>query len=479
MASRIGFVSRRGLRAVQSADAGQSLRGQTMWIAGTVAFAAAAFGAFAASDPRLALILLAAAALVPAVLFPIAGLAMLVSITALVPFDIQNRFGIASGADDPGLLVVDVLLIIGLAHAGWLWLRRGWDTPMVLGTLVLVLAVAQFFHGLAGDWPANDAGTETRRFVLGVGGFLLALHVFEREGLRQRAVGGLLVLGLAVGVWGLAQWYLGISFTQDGELGVRDAVPFTTSGRGQLQGGLFVYPIVVILTFAALVSGALSGRWRIAVALVLALNALALLFTYERTFWAAAVLGCAFVLVRESPAGRRRAFVTTPLVAGALVLLLAVTAPGDLVAAGERLVSVSKFQTDESVRYRQIESAAVADAIRERPLIGHGFGAGVTWDFVSSGVGETTTFAHNGYLWLAWKLGTIVAGLVILGIAASIARRAGTRGPSLHAVLRRGAQGALVALLVINITFPSFNNLAAGVTTGIVLALCWRPVARL
>lgn len=120
----------------------------------------------------------------------------------------------------------------------------------------------------------------------------------------------------------------------------------------------------------------------------------------------------------------------------------------------------------------------MADAIREEPLIGHGFGAGVSWEFVSSGVGETTTFAHNGYLWLAWKLGIIAAGLVVLGIVASIVRRAGTRGPSLPAVLRRGAQGALVALLIINITFPSFNNLAAGVATGIVLALCWRPVGR-
>ncbi len=74
-------------------------------------------------------------------------------------------------------------------------------------------------------------------------------------------------------------------------------------------------------------------------------------------------------------------------------------------AAVERLLSVSQVRTDDSLQYRQEESAAVLEAIRQSPLLGHGFGAGVTWRMISEGVGDTTTFAHNGYLWLVWKVG--------------------------------------------------------------------------
>jgi O-antigen ligase len=254
-------------------------------------------------------------------------------------------------------------------------------------------------------------------------------------------------------------------------------VPFTTAGRGQLQGGLYFFPLAVIMSFAALVSGGVQRTWRPAVWAVLALNSMCLLFTYERTFWAAAVLGCAFVLLREGAVGRRRALTVVPLAAAALVLVLGATSPNDLVAAGERLLSVTQFKTDDSVEYRQIESAAVLRAVEDRPLIGHGFGAAITWKLISSGTNATTTFAHNGYLWLVWKAGLLVALLVVAGLLWSVARRSGAYGPSMPAVLRRGAQGALLGLLLVNVTFPSFNHLGIGVVTGLLVALCWRSSA--
>jgi O-antigen ligase len=159
---------------------------------------------------------------------------------------------------------------------------------------------------------------------------------------------------------------------------------------------------------------------------------------------------------------------------GGMLLVLAATAPGDLVAAGQRLLSVTKVHTDDSVKYRQEESAAVITAIKESPLIGHGFGAEITWSGVSTGFGETTTFAHNGYLWLAWKVGILVGLVVVAGMIASIARRTGARGPTLQAVLRRGAQGALLGLLLVNVTFPSFNHLGISVVSGLLVALCWQ-----
>lgn len=464
-------------------DAALERRGPLWRLAGAVGtvsvVVAAGLGALAGAHPVLGAVLVGGAALVlVALLWPLAALAILLSITTLVPFSIQNRFGVGGGTDDPGLLAIDVLLVLALCRAGVAFLRRRWDGPMLLATLLLLLLAVQLLHGVLNGWPVNEVGTEVRRAVLAVGAILLSLHVLDREGVRRRLPAVLVLLGLAVGAWGLTQWYLGIEFLGEIDLGVREEVPLTTTGRGQLQGGLFFFPLAVIVSFAALVSGVTPRGWRPFVWAVLALNGMSLLFTYERTFWAAAVLGCGFVLLREGRAGRLRALTVAPLAVGGLLFVLAVTAPGDLIAAGQRLLSVTQFRTDDSVEYRRNESAAVLQAIDERPLTGHGFGAGITWEGVSSGAGETSTFAHNGYLWLAWKVGILVGLLIVAGMVASIVRKAGARGPSLHAVLRRGAQGALLGLLLINVTFPSFNHLGISVTTGLLLALCWRPTVR-
>jgi hypothetical protein len=42
-------------------------------------------------------------------------------------------------------------------------------------------------------------------------------------------------------------------------------------------------------------------------------------------------------------------------------------------------------------------------------------------------------------------------------------------------VLRIGAQASLLGLLLINVTFPSFNALSIAAVTGLLLALCWAP----
>jgi hypothetical protein len=108
----------------------------------------------------------------------------------------------------------------------------------------------------------------------------------------------MLALGLALGMWGIAQWALHIAFGAGGDVGVRQGVSLTTNGRGQLQGGLFVFPIAILLALAALISGHVRDAFtRIALIAVVILNGVALALTFERGVWVATLAGFCFLIL--------------------------------------------------------------------------------------------------------------------------------------------------------------------------------------
>jgi O-antigen ligase len=272
------------------------------------------------------------------------------------------------------------------------------------------------------------------------------------------------------------QWTIDMPFLISEDAGVRDGVRFTSAGRGQIQGGLFAFPVAVVLGVAALLSEQVrSARTRALLALVVALNAIDLVLTYERTFWVATLLALALLGIRAGRPQRARAVV----VAGALIAIviggLAVAAPRDLTAARERLVSIGDYGSDLSVRYRLTESRHVIDQIRARPLVGSGLGATILWGRAYEGVRPSTeSFAHNGYLWLAWKLGVPAAGLLVLLLVVAVLWRR-PRGPTVLEAVRGGAQAALVLLLLASLTFPAFEALGITAVMGVLAALAFAP----
>ena len=286
-----------------------------------------------------------------------------------------------------------------------------------------------------------------------------------------------MVLGLCLGAWGLAQWLFAIDFTAGADVGIRPGVEETSGGRGSLQGGLYGYPVAVTFAFAALVSGWMrSLEARCLVALVLLLNAVCLLLTYERTFWAAAVVGCLVVALRSGPAARRAA--PAWMAAGAVVVLTALMLLGETRTATERLFSVTEYSSHDSFESRQVESRAVSAAISERPLTGSGLGATITWGKEGVFRTETTPFSHNGYLWLAWKVGLPLAALLV-GVLLMAALRPAPRGDDgWLRTLRVSSQASLLALLVIGLTFPPFNAFGITAAMGVMVAACLvRPKA--
>jgi O-Antigen ligase len=438
-------------------------------------------GVVAAKRPEMILGLVAAAGLATLVFrAPAIGVSALLFLTAVVPYGIQNQLGIGGGHGAPGLLLSDVLLFSALA---WAFLalaeQRVARRELALATAALLLAavvVLQFIHGVQAGHELGRAGQDLR-VLLSLALCVIVFPLLAEERTRRQFKIGLLVCGIALGVWGVAQWFGNIQLGAAQDVGVRTGVRLTTAGKGQLQGGEYGFPVAIVMFSAILAAGVVRSRGiRALLWVALALNAVACLVTFERSFWLATLLGVAVALLRTPPHRRIAALFATPFVVLAGVAGLAHFAPAELQTARERLLSLGQYAEDDSVRYRLVESRHVSDRIRAHPLAGSGLAATIFWGQPWAGLPtETTAFSHNGYLWLAWRLGVPAAGLIIgmLGFAI-LARGPPATDPVLRA-MRAGAQGALAALLLVMLTFPVMSALSITAVVGVLLGLSVAP----
>jgi O-antigen ligase len=165
-------------------------------------------------------------------------------------------------------------------------------------------------------------------------------------------------------------------------------------------------------------------------------------------------------------------------VSGAVGLLtLSAVSPGTLQTAEQRLFSIGRYQTDNSVRYRTVESRYVIEKIRERPLLGWGMADEIHW-----GQPWTQTrpadqsYTHVGYLWLVWREG-LLGGAVLLALLflAALWRGRAAAG-DLVAAVRTGCQAGLIAMLITNLTFPAFQGTQATYLMGFLVAYSAIPV---
>lgn len=429
-------------------------------------------GLLGSRSPLLALGLAGATAVVAlAFAAPVANLVLIVFATAVVPYSVQNQL---AGTGSRGLILSDLFLLAGLLRAvpaivgGGLRLERRQRLVLAALAAFLLVVVCQFVRGVALGNDASAAGAEMRT-LLNLSAFVVALPVLADSHARKRLLNGLLVTGLLLGLWGMAQWLFDVSF--EGDFGVREGINFTTSGRGQLQGGLYAFPVAAVLGFATLVSGAVrQGFQRYLIATMTALNLVCVLLTYERTFWVTAVMAMGFVTLKAGRGPRIRAMVWGPAILAVVLAAMATFAPAALGSARERLLSLGQYSSDGSLRYRIVESGHVVDEIRAEPTLGAGLGATIVWDRPWEGVpARTYHYSHNGYLWVAWKLG-VPAALLLFGILLAAVAWREPAGDPLQRSIRHGSQAALLLLLVASVTFPSFNSYNITATMGLLVA---------
>lgn len=438
--------------------------------------AAISFGILLPSRPGVAL----AIAVLPAMAFraPLANLSVLLFVTVLVPFELQDRLAILGGRGSPSLLLIDVLLLLGLCRVAVLVLtgRVGLSAPLVIAGLIgLVLAVA-LIAGIAAGSGMSEAGHEARRAFMAPGAFLLSWPLLKDVVARRRLYRILLVLGLALGIWGIAQWVLSVEYSSSADVGVRPGKDLGLAGTGQLQGGMFAYPVAIALSWAALISGRITSLGvRMLLVAILTMSAICCLLTYERSFWAASAAACAMVVMRFGAPARRTATRWALALMVAFVLLMILLSPSTLRTAVDRFLSIGQYRTDPSLIYRVVETGAVMNAISERPVTGSGFGATITWGKNTDFATITTPFVHNGYLWLAWKLGIPAALLIGLLMLRCVVKKNPADDNWRMSVLRTGSKAALFALLIVSVTFSTFDTLGITAVLGILASVCFQP----
>jgi len=184
-----------------------------------------------------------------------------------------------------------------------------------------------------------------------------------------------------------------------------------------------------------------------------------------------------FVLLFAAKGRRRIGMLAATGAAAAVALVaLALFAPVILTTAQQRLSSIGSYASDDSVRYRVEESGFVIARIHAHPLTGSGMGATIFWGQPWAHVPpKTRHYSHDGYFWLAWKVGVPAAVLLVGLLVSALFSRSSPAEPELSRSVRRGAQGAIAGLLVATITFPSFSQLSIAPVIGLLLALALAP----
>ena len=377
------------------------------------------------------------------------------------------------------MIPTDLMLLIGLARAAWVLRHEPLDRrgSIALGLTLLFLGadVLQLLHAVQLGRSITGVGAEFRT-VLGFGTVLMALPLLSDARARRRLLTGLVGFGVLLGVWGVAQFVLGVRFDVAGELGTGSVATFNTAGR---VVGMFAFPVAALVALAVLVSGQIrSSAMRVALLAVLLLNLASLVLTFERSFFLATLIGVMAILLRARGHQRLRLLVWAPVGFLTVFLALGALAPSVLSAYGTRLSTLNHYRSDPSVTYRVVESRMVSAQIAKHPLTGSGLGAA----FIIGRPGTNVPlaprrYAENGYLWLAWKLGWPAAGVIwlLMGLAIVWPRRRGEQ--ELFAATRLGAQAALVALVVATVSFASFTQIGITPTMGVLIALCAAPPA--
>jgi O-antigen/teichoic acid export membrane protein len=446
-------------------------------VAAAVALAA---GAVAVREPRMAAGAAAAAlALVLAFRAPVWHVLLLITVTALVPLELQARFGTGGDINAAGVLPSDVLLLAALARAVVVLPRtplppRGrW--AIALMAVFIAAAILQVQHALALGRPLSGVGGEFR-VLLAFGILLVALPLLADPAARRQLLAGLPVVGLALGVWGVAQFAFGLRF--DPPDAGQSVSTFLTGGRvvGQL-----CMPVAAITSLAVLTGAPpRSTAARVVLLTAFATNSLAVVLTFERTVLVVTLLGFALVFLRGTGRQRLRIVAWAPPALAAGLIVLALTSPTLVPTYAQRVASLTSLSADPSLGYRIEESRVVGRQIAERSLTGSGLGATILIGRPGTNLPlKPRRFAENGYQWLAWKMGIPVAALLCSLLALAILARGRRDDLPLDLTLRLGCQAALAALAVVTLAFPSFNDLEVAPVVGLLAALALsRPPQR-
>lgn len=234
-------------------------------------------------------------------------------------------------------------------------------------------------------------------------------------------------------------------------------------GRRQ-PGSVHFFFVMVVLSASAWVHGAGNSKYRIATAAVFLINTAGLAATFTRGFWIAAVIALAILFLLAE--GRKKlsmlswgAIAAFVGVAG-LFLIFGGLGKAAVLSLFARFVSSGEALQDVSFTNRIAESVAIMDAIIGSPFIGHGYGTSFRYFNLIVNTTVESWYAHNGYLFLLFKVG-LIGTAAFLGFYATLLwrglllTRLVPAGSAARAFIH-GSWAILTSLLVVTTTSNVF-----------------------
>jgi O-antigen ligase len=249
-------------------------------------------------------------------------------------------------------------------------------------------------------------------------------------------------------------------------------------------------PNLLMLTFGLGVIAALVRRVQIPAWMIagLPLTLLALLLSYRRSFWIAAIIAIVFVVIIAS---RRRGRAVVAI--GAVTLALGFAAAATIgasesssqpspIAERAQTLTPGGLGSNRGDRYRLDERANVTENIQQHPVTG--IGLGVEWEVHQpTAEAHDRTYAHFAFLWYWLAMGILgaIAYLLLLGTSLWTARQIWRLHPDpLVQVCAIAAFGAFLALGVVELTatFTGYERRLTILLGGLLgwLAAAWQDL---
>lgn len=229
----------------------------------------------------------------------------------------------------------------------------------------------------------------------------------------------------------------------------------------------FVTFLMMVGTFWIERTAIAGKRWFI---LLIPAVVFSFLFSYKRAYYLAILTGSASLFWMQG--GKSRFRLICIALAGALLMVLLITATGQWHAIGMRIESILNPTQESSANYRLVEWRNAAISIRTHPLFGIGLGGIMPMEIWLS---RTNLLGvHNTFLWVTVKMGALgLFSLLLIHfvfLRRLIHQNAFLRDPFLRTV-SRGITCSFIAFATAEMFAPMFTQMRTATWLGIILGL--------
>lgn len=311
-------------------------------------------------------------------------------------------------AADLALLGMSVVLAVKtLGRWGAVW-RTVSPVVVPLGLLAFLVAISfaaalVFFHT-----PLKHVLADGRNFVYWLLVPLVVAISLSGVPLR-RFLMGLVILGYGIAFVLVAQHVTGVDLLSAGRTEELVTLDRTTDVIRTTSPGIYVVALALMLVVARVLAGRLSAFFGVLAALPLVLG---LLVTFGRGVWVATALGVLFLAYTIDKRQVWKLVLLGAIGGGILAAGLWFAKPETLDAAVARVSSVgAELERGSSAEWRYLENEYAVEHLMRSPLVGVGLGGFAHPKLHPRMDEDLLRYVHNGYLYLAVKLG--VFGLLV------------------------------------------------------------------